>query len=1842
MGRKMYDSRRMRRAALRAARRRLLDRPAALAALLCAWALLAAAGVRAEINSVAFPSPAWSPPETSYVQAAQAVLSFDMDADPGRYRVDVYPSGSDHVLVSDDFEHETAAGATERHYVAVPLQEGDNVFRLRLTELLDAGGGATYATGPSPTIRRDLETSIVYLSLDAVEPYERITTSSDAVLHYTIGGTASLYQLDVVNLGSVVHTQIVSAGSGTVGPIPLSTGENNLWLRAQAMDFFSDSTELESNYHAVVYDPDPPQISGLQIAFPTMPTEDAVVNIQGFTEPYSLVTVEDDRGSVYTKRANDLGFFSFLGVDLPLDPPGPTTTVYTVTAEDQAGNVSLPATVSGTRILGEPKFHYIALDPFDGAFLSPGRTVMIRGSASQYSAPYRVNFFLRAGTGMPLIEESIADLNAFTPFEKDIALPPDDTQPDQDVVFSVEAEVVSSAGVSARHFLGEITLDVADPMAVIFNDTRFDGVFHTRSPMVTFEGAAERWSTVVFSDLSGAVYRPGRSIRTDATNIAAGGEFRTALDLSSLPEGIYVLDCAVVAASGRSGPASRKRLTLVRDTTAPRVQAVLIDGRPVPAPGGLFLPASKLVAVRITMNEQMALPPRVFVTERGGDALEAPLGAEIVKGRVYEYNYATRPGGEYDGPAVLTVVGGADLAGNPVAPAWSVADAFVKDTRAPVVDPELTVPADGSTVCSAPEPLRIVLKEPDDSIEPASGVDISACYVEAFGPFETSPARKLEGTLVRFSPSTLEYTFAPGAMEEDGTYRVEVHCVDRAGNERVETLIYRLDSTALPPSVVTTFVPAGPCLDADAWPTGADGRMYVSVFVEDGATQAVDLSGSVLSLERNRPLPRPVSGATQVTTPGELRFVLDSSLPSDGSADGVYTATARIRDSAGNLGRTVTHTFHYDNTPPFVVDGWSQVPYEPITTAPLFFPADGAVVRGPLRYVHAVVCDGVAADGDRGCGLSLDPSTGTSVVLTLVEAHESTSIPVGTSTTSAVITTLRFVSVDGAEDSPLRLAYAQLDLFVDPVTGEPAGLPASGTWDGEWELTVVPVDRAGNRGGPRSVRFCYDTVPPGIEVGGITNGEVVSAGVLQTTGTAWDDDKTDHDDGLGVRAVQVRIEALDEGGGAVLPPLVDWTDAELPQNLHTLPAETSVPWSVAMTVPWDYEGPARIIFRAVDAAGNETRVSRDVTILASPMRPPRLLEPEEGAHLPGAVVRFAWTRVDGASGYRLTITGSDGSSRTFETGLENDELSISLVGWKEDRYTWTVQALDTQGIGGAPALRRSFVLDRTPPTVVRVDVYEATPHDETGGDALGRQFRVAVEFSEPMDYTSGPVVTLEPPASSAPALVVTTISHDGSSWRGLLTLPEDGEPVYDGVMRLRVSRAADLAGNPMAEDAVSNVEIDTGPWFDVAAFSNPVDTREIIFHFKARRYPGGPLVVLPVVPLVKISQPSRDEQVLEMHRLDGSIFYGMYRLDKTVAGPAVIRIFSTDVEGNRGTRTISFDIASLAGAGSWSAPLLGGAASLTVLGGSSGAAPGRVAFIAGRYLEATPRGCDPCGFDLVLPLAALVAQGGDLSGWVRIDEEWLLSRTPAPAGKDSSGDASRIPRGWGVYVASSEGFRPLPLVREQGELCARIEGSGTCYLALDRKPPALASAADVSGSGDAAVALVRVTELGSGVDPDSIVACVDGRPVPAVWDERRSQVRVELPRAATRGVASLELQVRDEAGNLARAVLPLKGPGRPDVLAFVPYPNPARGGRVWFRLSLDEAAEKWRLSIHDASGRRVYRTGGGALPAGESRLSWACVASSGRKVAAGVYFARITVYGGGGRSSATAKVAVLP
>jgi hypothetical protein len=1793
--------------------------------------------LEAGINSVSFTSPVFRPTEVTPVQATQAEIRILMDASMGQYRLSAFKAVSNILVKQRLVTHNLDGGTPLEHTISVPLDEGENSFHIIIQDVTLASSTASFTTPDTPFITRDMRTKVYSVTLDGISPYERTIQSSIVDLNFTINGTASEYNVEVLNFGTVVTAFTTGTGTGLFNGVAANEGINVYSLNVVANDTFSLPEVVSSNYVTIVRDSIIPVINNLAVAFPILPTEDAVVSLQGDTDPFALVRVRTGAGVTYFERANALGFFSLLGLDLPLNPPGTTTSTFLVDASDYGKNSALTVTVTADRDEGDPRFNFIQLFPGDGFHMTPDEPVHIQGSVGDIAGPYQVKFYARSGSGFPALEETISSLNPFTAFEKDIALIADPVQPNVDQVYSIEAEVISTNGVSGRHFLGEVTLDVADPPPVNFSDVRLDDVLHTNASMISIEGEAERFSSVWFSQWHDVVYQPSSKLYSQATNAALGGEFRQTLNLTALPEKQFSLEVTVVATSTRSGEGSKREIIIDRDTEAPTVTAVTIDGEPEATGRQHYYKAGALLTIVVTMSELMVTNPELYVTERGSEALPAALTAVITPGRVYEYIYVIQNSNDFNGSIDIVISGGLDRAGNTITGDYRVTGLAVTDTLSPVINPLGTIPVDGKEVSLRPYPIRVNLQEHGDSVEPSSGINIVASTLQVLGPFETDPSQINTGTITRFAPSILEFRFDNGQGDKEGTYNILITAVDNAGNSTSQSVIYILDKTSISELFIEDVVPVeGSNLNELTWPQNITNDQYVSVSFTGAVTPELDINASRLSLYNFMPVPGLVKGVKTSSGPGTLFYTFDENFRTDGSDDGVYTIQIEPVDHAGNVAPAKSVNVVYDTVEPFVMDGFNHIDLynlEPLNT---LFPADKSTIRGPLKLVSAEIVDGVSPNGREftGSGVGTSLTSGSDIELVLLERHPLTSIIEGTSTTNIISGALKFASVQPPVYSPawggIKRATVVRELFTTGPIGVPEGLPVDGSYDGEWQIKVTPVDMAGNKGEMRTGRFTYDTVPPELFLFVITNDEMVAGNTLVTSGTCSDNNKTTHDEGQGISRVILRLEAVDSWGLTVVPPLIDWTDLELPQNLKLLPAEATIRWNFEQRIP-AYDGKGRLLVKAIDLAGNETLVVRDLQIQSDILSAPVLRAPANESPIPATIVNFSWAMVNGASDYRVTLTDPAGNHVVRTVSFPYDNVNINLSTQPEGRWTWYVEAIDTQGTAGEKSRAWAFYVDRTKPQILSIFPFDGTVPSAQSGTLFNGQVRVGVTFSETMNVTTSPVVVFQPADPTIPASEVVQLSYINTEWRGLVDIPPSPDsPDFNGLGTVFVSNAFDLAGNK-AYEVSSTLEVDIGPWFEVRAFASPINKREITFIVRCHEKDGGALERLLAPPNMEVKQLNAPKQIVQLTTFQASVYRGVYTVNQNYPGDATILLTGTDLQGNRTSRIIRFSIANIVAADRFTVSF----GSLTMnLSENSLKADNSILLMPSDLRDTSKDKED--GLTIIHRFNSLPQGPLELikAGTITCSLTTLYNR-----GLEYSKGSI------GLFVLKGDSYIYLPGVINDGQITAATNVFGDFVLGEDLVPPVLTfrniENGLVSVDESRGKVVVEVLDTGAGIKADSLKATVDGIDAPLTYRAAEGIVEISLPPELNEGSHLVSFEASDFFLNRSSLESSMAVPDDMDFLSFISAPNPSRGP-VTFRWNITSGAVNGNIKIYDVSSHRIRTISLGPLSAGASTYLWDGTDSRGRTIANGVYIARVAFTDASGHiSRGTTKVVLL-
>lgn len=266
-------------------------------------------------------------------------------------------------------------------------------------------------------------------------------------------------------------------------------------------------------------------------------------------------------------------------------------------------------------------------------------------------------------------------------------------------------------------------------------------------------------------------------------------------------------------------------------------------------------------------------------------------------------------------------------------------------------------------------------------------------------------------------------------VTSDGTFTVQVHAQDNAGNTASSTKTIRVDRTAPEASLVI------PPADGEA------GWYHAPVTI---TAQGTDATSGV---------------ASQLVS-------LDGSIWSPSvslSADGIYTVQARVMDHAGNS-TTVNQAVHIDHTPPVLstptltgtsgATGWftSSVGVSASATdatlglASLLYSVDG----GPWQSSSPILPDGrhtiqVQATDQAG-------NSDSETQLVNVDSTPPQSAFISPSEDSLTLAHGRTFSMSGrSSDATSGLASAQISLD-NGASWQPLGLDPDGTWSYTWDI----------------------------------------------------------------------------------------------------------------------------------------------------------------------------------------------------------------------------------------------------------------------------------------------------------------------------------------------------------------------------------------------------------------------------------------------------------------------------------------------------------------------------------------------------------------------------------------------------------------------------------------------------------------------------------------------------------------------------------------------------------------------------------------------------------------------
>ena len=1286
--------------------------------------------------------------------------------------------------------------------------------------------------------------------------------------------------------------------------------------------------------------------------------------------------------------------------------------------------------------------------------------------------------------------------------------------------------------------------------------------------------------------------------------------------------------------------ASGNALSVVVDPGSIYEQHIHPVAPTVPPTSGQFRNV-QAVDIQVNFDTLIVEAPQLTVTQNQAPAVIAgmvsavPSSALPTSSVVYQYPVFDREN-DYDGPVLLDFINGLDIFGNVIAP-LTINNAFFVDTVDPVLSttaPTAFFPSNGESVVAITTIAVDVVDTPATVTTTASGLSMTVTTIELRGPLESNP--DLTHILTTAVPQA-PYEFAANPVTPittEGTYRIVAHVFDNVGNEGVYFSTFVLDSTPID-TKLSVFNP--PCEAIINELPLINGQQAITATVFD-----MDVDPTLSRVGLNA-----VTGTLIPLTQGNqgnnvLVGTLVTPWTTDGSNDGMYITSAEIFDRAGNPSPITTCWFIYDTTPPSLFE---------------FEPSDLSCVNDPQRIAQVLIGDPPSplATGVHTAGVDLD---GSSIELILRAPFYPNQTKAGTK-----LVTQRKVRI---------VPEANFDILGLQILSENGGvreLASDGTEDGTYEISVLARDRAGNTTRVIGV-FDYDTQHPRVMLDHFPEDSFFADTNFTITGQAFDMGPCGFDHlsipvtAFPTSAIQIKIERADNAGQVITPvtaPFFDWTNADQVVPVAGVTNAIIVDrasWQFTRPIP-NVAGPALLSVKAVDAAGNETVITRRITIKDGTLGAPVLKYPADNSAINEKVVMFQWDPVITAMRYDLELTRVTPTAltttTTFAIPFPTSRFRIDLPEFTSrvpggypieagSIFQWRIRSIDVSENIGEYSVPFNFSVDPNLPAVLNV-LFNGQSAAATTVVSAG-VVEVQVDFNDEtgMDISRSPLVTFQPRSRYYSPISVEQHSFTTSTWTGRFNLPLGGPEAEDinGPALLTVRDAFDRAGNALPE-TTAPFNINIGPWFDVRLFPNPVNPPELVFTAVGREYEDGPAVSVPFDeftpnPDVQVRQQGKDQwETISVYPIlattpTSAAFRGAYTVDSSLIGYVDFTIEGQDTAGRRARRAFSINVAdALAREG----VLFWGAEP-----GSHVAIP-PLALTADTLLYAMKERNGP-----PIPEAA---QGPELIevkslGWFLPSNKPLVKEASIYASLPD-GDLPCKPSQVGVYRWTGSKWEMCPTVASGKGLTGATKTLGAFALMADVVAPRLSDPYPASPEEEVSrrpELSVAVDELGAGVNPAQVSFVIDGTGYLGNYDESAKRVTYTPEKVLKAGKHEVSIVVADKAGNkspvLSMDFLSAKAISVEQPVAF---PSPART-HTTVRYRLSQAADNVRIRFYDVSGARVRTINTGPLGVGVQTTRWDLTNGRSRTVANGVYLYRVEATGADGtRGRATGKVAVL-
>ena len=1064
-----------------------------------------------------------------------------------------------------------------------------------------------------------------------------------------------------------------------------------------------------------------------------------------------------------------------------------------LTAVDWAGNVS---TAQRTIMIDTESPSLGSLSPVNGALLSAPVAQVEALADAQGGSPIdldSISVTVTNAGGDSLSGELLADQSGAIRFVLETPL----SSLAQNGVYNVSVSAADEAGNSASRS-GRFRLDTAAPL--------IGQAFGMRGPVVPgfiglgtdalFASVLETGSGLDFSSAQAVLTAPSGGafpIWVSFTETGSGGRIEASY-AGLQEEGGYTLSLSGVRDLA-GNEASPRSFAFLYDETAPRIASLTpFDRRP-----GAHVRINVLFdSVEMTVSDAASgidfAASSVAVIGPDGSALTGAVHNDGESTLTFQLSSALSLLGADDGTYSVRAVA-ADRAGNRT----QVESALTLDTQAPRA--ASMVPAANSVIRGGLDSILL------NVTEETTGLNVTALSAQLISP----SGEPIAASLRYVSENALRLEFAPLVDDgtDDGVYRAVWTLSDLAGNESVESFEFELSNQE--PETYEPYAVATDPADRAA----VSRWTQFTAQIADDSELGIDFDGVTVSVLG--PNGFPVSGWISNDGVGSVTFTAAEAHPTDGSADGVYTARTRAENMDGGVLELET-TFLLDTLAPSIVS---------------VIPAHRSVLVAPISLSGSIEAL------DAGSGLDIDGST------IAVIAPDGSSVPVSALYNGAGLISFSTGELTAAGEYWIEMTLRDLagnegalsrSLFEIPEEPEPAeptvtsimpahrsyahslsyvsallsgagddstieaigpnGQPVAGTTtfsdgeirltfeaptaadgrdDGEYLLRVTPineVDEVEVAGPTREYTFILDTQAP--RISGLSPSELFSgSGYVSEPFSTLTATFTDAVSGLDLSASSFRVA---DGSGADAPGVL------------TDDGSGSFVWT-SEGVPSD--GVYTVTAVAADRAGHTSSYERS---FALDTEAPAIVSSSMAfnAMLTAAVDQIALELSDGSgigldlASSQVSLSGPEGSvplQKAFSDGV----LTLAFPSLDSDGgYTLSVLLLDGLGNAMSEAALYPFTLDTEAPRISGLspsELFSGSGYVSEPFSTLTATFADAVSG---LDLSASSFRVVDGSGADAPGV----LTDDGS---GSFVWTSEGVP-SDGVYTV-TAVAADRAGH---------------------------------------------------------------------------------------------------------------------------------------------------------------------------------------------------------------------------------------------------------------------------------------------------------------------------------------------------------------------------------------------------------------------------------------------------------------